>query len=142
MLATVELTPAQRRTLERLIGTDERPVFAADGVLQRLRDRIEEAARAFEPPEPLWLGKSNLSDLHRCPGLFDAVRAGERAPFAFSARTAAGRLAHKAIELEVAGREERDPHELVEQAAERLTRGRRVLGVLGRARRAAPRTRT
>ena len=35
-------------------------------------------------------------------------------------RSAAGRLAHKAIELEVAGREERDPHSLVEQAAERL----------------------
>ena len=103
MQATVELTPAQRRTLEGLIGTDERPVFAVDAVL-RVRDRIEEAARAFEPPEPLWLGKSNLSDLHRCPGLFDAVRAGERAPFTFSARTAAGRLAHKAIELEVAGR--------------------------------------
>jgi hypothetical protein len=120
MQATAELTPAQRRTLDGLIGTDERPVFAVDGVL-RVRDRIEEAARAFEPPEPLWLGKSNLSDLHRCPGLFDAVRAGERAPFAFSARTAAGRLAHKAIELEVAGREDRDPHELVEHAAERLT---------------------
>src|SRR4030095_13707194 len=120
MQATVELTPAPRRTLEGLIGTDERPVFAGDAVL-RVRDRIDGAARAFQPPEPLWLGKSNLSDLHRCPGLFDAVRAGERAPFAFSARTAAGRLAHKAIELEVAGREERDPHELVEHAAERLT---------------------
>ena len=120
MQATAELTPAQRRTLDGLIGSGERPVFAADGV-PRVRDRIEEAARAFEPPAPLWLGKSNLSDLHRCPGLFDAVRAGERAPFAFSARTAAGRLAHKAIELEVAGREERGPHDLVEQAAERLT---------------------
>ena len=120
MQATAELTPAQRRTLEGLIGTDERPAFAVDAVL-RLRDRIEEAARAFEPPEPLWLGKSNLSDLQRCPGLFDAVRAGERAPFSFTARTAAGRLAHKAIELEVAGREERDPHDLVDQAAQRLT---------------------
>ena len=48
------------------------------------------------------------------------MRAGERAPFAFSARSAAGRLAHKAIELEVAGREDREPHGLVEQAAERL----------------------
>jgi hypothetical protein len=58
MQATAELTPAQRRTLDGLIGTDERPVFAVDGVL-RVRDRIEEAARAFEPPEPLWLGKPN-----------------------------------------------------------------------------------
>jgi hypothetical protein len=115
----VELTPVQRRTLERLIGTGERPTFPAD-LVPRLRDRIEEAARAFEPAEPLWLGKSHLNDLGRCPGLFDAVRSGERAPFAFTTRFAAGRLAHKAVELEVAGRHDRDPHGLVEEAAARL----------------------
>jgi len=119
MQATLELTPAQRRTLDGLIGTGERPVFPTD-LVSGLRDRIEEAARAFELAEPLWLGKSNLSDLGRCPGLFDAVRAGERGPFAFSPRFAAGRLAHKAVELEVAGRQDRDPHELLEEAAERL----------------------
>ena len=119
MQATAELTPSQRRTLDGLIGSADRVSFPAD-VVPRLRDRIEEAARAFELGERLWLGKSNLDDLARCPGLFDAVRAGERAPFAFSARSAAGRLAHKAIELEVAGREDREPHGLVEQAAERL----------------------
>ena len=117
--ATLALTPSQRRTLEGLIGTGERPLFPEE-VVARLRDRLEEAARAFELPQPMWLGKSNLSDLGRCPGLFDAVRAGERGPFRFSARFAAGRLAHKAVELEVAGREDRDPHFLVEQAAERL----------------------
>ena len=114
-----ELSPSQRRTFEGLIGTGERPTFAPDLAL-RLRDRIEEAVRAFEPQRQLWLGKSNLADLGRCPGLFDAVRSGERGPFAFSARTAAGRLAHKAVELEVAGREDRDPHGLVEEAAGRL----------------------
>lgn len=119
MEATAELTPAQRRTLDGLIGSAGRAGFPAD-VVPRARDRIEEAARAFELPEPLWLGKSNLGDLGRCPGLFDAVRGGERAPFAFSARSAAGRLAHKAIELEVAGREDREPYGLVQQAAERL----------------------
>jgi hypothetical protein len=115
----MELTPVQQRTLERLIGTEPRPTFPAD-LVPRLRDRIEEAARAFEPVEPLWLGKSNLNDLGRCPGLFDAVRSGERGPFAFSTRFAAGRLAHKAVELEVAGREDRDPHGLVEEASARL----------------------
>jgi hypothetical protein len=117
--ATVELTPSQRRTLDGLIGTAERPVFPGD-LVPRIRDRIEETARAFELEEPLWLGKSNLTDLGRCPGLFDAVRAGERGPFAFSARFAAGRLAHKAVELEVAGREDRDTHGIVEVASERL----------------------
>jgi hypothetical protein len=86
--ATLELAPAQRRTLERLIGTGERPVFAAD-VVTRVRDRIEEAARGAELSTPLWLGKSHLTDLARGPGLFDAVRSGERAPFAFGPRTAA-----------------------------------------------------
>ncbi|HKE54271.1 MAG TPA: hypothetical protein VKC55_05830, partial [Actinomycetota bacterium] len=119
MQATAELTPSQRRTLDGLIDSADRASFPTD-VVARLRDRIEEAARAFELAEPLWLGKSNLGDLARCPGLFDAVRGGERAPFAFSARSAAGRLAHKAIELEVAGREDREPHGLVAQAAERL----------------------
>jgi hypothetical protein len=116
---TVDLGPAQRRALEGLIGTGERPTFPPD-LVPRIRDRIEEAVRAFEPERPLWLGKSHLSDLGRCPGLFDAVRAGERGPFVFSARTAAGRLAHKAVELEVAGREDRGVHDLVGQAAERL----------------------
>jgi PD-(D/E)XK nuclease superfamily len=116
---TLELAPPQRRTLERLIGTGERPVFPPD-VVPRIRDRIEEATRGVELPQPIWIGKSNLNDLGRCHGLFDAVRAGERAPFAFSSRFAAGRLAHKAVELEVAGREDRDPHGLVEEAAERL----------------------
>lgn len=119
MESTLELTSAQRRSVEGLIGSGERPVFPPD-LAQRLRDRLEEAVRAAELRAPLWLGKSNLSDLGRCPGLFDAVRAGERGPFAFSTRFAAGRLAHKAIELEVAGREERDPHALVEGAVERL----------------------
>ncbi|HEU4355511.1 MAG TPA: PD-(D/E)XK nuclease family protein [Actinomycetota bacterium] len=118
-MASVDLAPAQRRTLDALIGTGDRPVFPAD-LVPRIRDRIEEAVRAFEPERPLWLGKSNLSDLGRCPGLFDAVRSGERGPFAFSARFAAGRLAHKAVELEVSGREDRDLHDLVEQAADRL----------------------
>ena len=113
------MTSAQRRTLEKLIGVGERPTFPAD-LAQRLRDRIEEAVRASELGASLWLGKSNLADLGRCPGLFDSVRAGERGPFAFSARFAAGRLAHKAIELEVAGREDRDLHGLVVASTERL----------------------
>ncbi|HEX7464580.1 MAG TPA: PD-(D/E)XK nuclease family protein [Actinomycetota bacterium] len=117
--ATPQLTPVQRRTLEGLIGANDRPVFPAD-LAQRLRDRLEEAVRAARLARPLWLGKSILNDVSRCAGLFDAVREGERGPFQFSARFAAGRLAHKAVELEVGGREERDPHGLVEEAAERL----------------------
>ena len=64
----MELTDPQRRTLEQLIGT-ERPVFAAD-LAQRLRDRIEEAARGLELTEVLWLGKERLNDLGKCEGMF------------------------------------------------------------------------
>ncbi len=115
----VALTPVQRRTLEGLIGTEERPRFPAE-LERRLRDRIEDPVRVLELREPLWLGKSSLNDNGRCPGLFEAVRAGKREPFAFSARFAAGRLAHKAVELEVAGREDREPHGLVAEAVDRL----------------------
>ena len=115
----VELTAPQRRTLDGLIGTGERPLVPGD-LVPSVRDRIEDAARGFELAESLWLGKSNLNDLGRCPGLFDAVRKGERRPFGFTPRFAAGRLAHKAVELEVAGREDRDAHGLVEEAARRL----------------------
>jgi hypothetical protein len=114
-----DLTPTQRRTLVELIGTGERPTFAPD-LARRLRERIEGIVGSCGLRGPIWLGKSNLNDLGRCPGLFDAVRAGERGPFAFTARFAAGRLAHKAIELEIAGREDRDPHTLVEEAIARL----------------------
>jgi len=117
--STVELSPSQRRTLDRLIGPGDGRLFSAD-LVPHLRDRIEEAVRAVELAEPLWLGKSSLNDLGRCAGLFDAIRAGERGPFSFTPRFAAGRLAHKAVELEVAGREDRDPHRLVEEAADRL----------------------
>jgi hypothetical protein len=117
--ATPALSPAQRRTLEGLIGTGERPVFPTE-LVPRIRGRLEEAVRAAAPPEPIWFGKSNLADLDRCPGLFEAVRSGERGPFAYSDRFAAGRLAHKAVELEVAGRAERDPHALAEASVERL----------------------
>ena len=115
----MELTPAQRRTSESLIGAGERPVFPP-GLAQHLRDRIEEAVRVLEPAEPLWLGKSGLNDHGRCSGLFDAVRSGERAPFAFTARFATGKLLHKAVELEVAGRQDRDVHSLMSEAVERL----------------------
>ena len=60
----MQLTEPQQRTLDQLIGID-RPVFPAD-LAQRLRDRIEEAARGLELHDVLWLGKERLNDLDRC----------------------------------------------------------------------------
>ncbi len=115
----MELTDPQRRTLEQLIGTGERPVFSTD-LVQRLRDRIEDATRELEGTDPLWLGKERLSDLERCEGTFASKVAGEGPPFTHSAASAAGVLLHRAIEVEVGSREAVDPHALAIAAAERL----------------------
>jgi hypothetical protein len=118
-MSAVEMSEVQRRTLEQLVGTGERPVFPQD-LSQRLRDRIEGALRGLDLSTQLWLGKSALNDHDRCRGLFHAGVEGEGEPFAHSRKTATGRLFHKAIELDVAGREDRDPHELARTSVGRL----------------------
>ncbi|HYJ61170.1 MAG TPA: PD-(D/E)XK nuclease family protein [Actinomycetota bacterium] len=115
----MQLTDPQRRTLDQLIGTGERPVFAAD-LVQRLRDRIEDATRELAGAETLWIGKEKLNDLARCEGAFAAKVAGEAPPFEHSGSSAAGVLLHKAIEVEVGSRDLVDPHELASAAADRL----------------------
>jgi hypothetical protein len=113
------LTDPQRRTLDRLIGTGERPVFTTD-LRQRLVDRIEGPARELELREPLWLGKEALNQLARCEGRFAARLEGEDPPFEHSVNTAGGVLVHKAIEVDVGARDELDPHTIAGTAAERL----------------------
>lgn len=113
------MTSVQRRTFDGLIGSGERPVFPHD-LAQRLRDRIEEAVRALELSEPLWIGKERLNDLGRCEGLFQAGVMGERPPFEHTLKTAAGTLLHRAIEVEVGSRDDLDAHELAARAASRL----------------------
>ena len=115
----MQLTDPQRRTLEGLIGTGDRPTFPAD-LPQRLRDRIEGAARELELAEPLWLGKEKLNQHQRCEGLFRSVLAGEAPPFAHSVRSAHGVLLHKAIEVEVGARDGMDPHEIAQVAIGRV----------------------
>lgn len=115
----MELTDPQRRTLDQLIGTGERPTFPAD-LSQRLRDRIEEAVRGLELRETLWLGKERLTDLGRCEGKFLSTISGEAPPFEHSAKSAAGVLLHKAVEVEVGSRDPIDVHAIADLAAERL----------------------
>lgn len=113
----MQLTEPQRRTLDQLIGA-ERPVFPAD-LSQRLRDRIEDAARGLELTEPLWLGKERLNDLERCEGTFWSKLSGESPPFAHNRATAVGVVQHRAIEVLVGARDALDPHEAARTAAER-----------------------
>lgn len=114
----MELTDPQRRTLEQLIGTGERPVFPAD-LPQRLRDRIEGATRGIELSDLVWLGKERLNDLDRCEGTFWSKLTGEGPPFAHSRATAVGVVQHRAIEVVVGAREDLDPHEAAVLAADR-----------------------
>jgi hypothetical protein len=113
----MQLTEQQQRTLDQLIGT-ERPVFPAD-LAQRLRDRIEEAARGLELDDVLWLGKERLNDLDRCEGTFWSKLTGEGLPFAHNRATAVGVVQHRAIEVAVGARDALDPHEVALLAATR-----------------------
>jgi hypothetical protein len=117
----VLLTAPQRRTLDRLIGQDERPVFDPD-LPTRLADRIRDELGDLVLEPPLWLGKEKLKDHGRCPGLFEAKVTGEGAatPFEHGERSATGVLLHTAIEVEVGVRDELDPHALAAKASERL----------------------
>jgi PD-(D/E)XK nuclease superfamily len=114
----MQLTEPQRRTLEHLIGTGERPVFPAD-LAQRLRDRVEDAARGLDLTEQLWIGKEKLNDLGRCQGTFLSKVQGEAPPFEHSRQSATGVLQHRAIEVIVGARDPLDPHTAAELAAGR-----------------------
>jgi hypothetical protein len=115
----MELTDPQRRTLEQLIGTGERPMFPSD-LAQRLRDRIEEAARGLDLRDSLWLGKERLHDHGRCEGLLQSHLLGEAPPFEHSPVSAGGVLAHKVVEVDMASRDLLDPQSAADVAATRL----------------------
>jgi len=117
----VDLTDGQRRTLRELIGTGD----AADraplpGVAERVRSRIDAALEDVSLADPLWVSKSRMDELARCPGMLDASLRGERDGFAHTAQSAAGTLMHRAVQLDVAVERAADVRSVVERAAERL----------------------
>jgi hypothetical protein len=126
------LTPAQRRTLDELIGKGaSRPVFSAD-LAHRLRAELRGALEPLELPRSVWLGKHRLNDLGKCEGLFQAGLAGETPPFQHRRPTAAGSLAHKAIEIDVPRRRADDVATVVERAVRQLVAGDEAFGAYWR----------
>jgi hypothetical protein len=119
----VDLTPAQRRTRDELIGLGRPPEFdpaLASAIRARLEDGIVASGLAPAASSAIWLGKSRLNDLQRCQGLFQARLLREGPSFEYGARTAAGALFHKAIEIDIATERAFDPRSVCERAATRL----------------------
>ena len=92
-----------------------RPRFDPD-LGAALRSRMERAlapvAEALGDDEQLWVGKHDLGQVHTCEGHHRA----EKDTFGWNARTAAGTVVHKALELSVSARGDPPPLELVDHA--------------------------
>src|SRR3954465_7786970 len=113
----MQLTEPQQRTLDQLIGT-ERPIFPSD-LPQRLRDRIEEAARGLELGDPLWLGKERLNDLDRCEGTFWSKLTREGPGVAHNRGDAGGVGQHRAVRGGARAGDPLEPHDAASIAATR-----------------------
>ena len=122
------LNPAQQDLLATLRTGDEPPrTFDAD-LRHELRAEIEERIGplvAELPQVPLFLSKHRLSQVHGCEVRFLAE---EAESFAWTAATARGTVAHKAIELSLNLRGQSAPLELVDGALTRLAEDDRSLG--------------
>jgi hypothetical protein len=130
----VELTPAQRHTLEGLIGLGRGPDAGPD-LAQRVRARLEDALVSTGLEEvrwtavrPLWVGKSLLDDQDRCDGLLDARLRKEGPAFGHSVVSGAGVLFHKAIEIDVASERAADIRAVCDRAAGKLASTDRSFG--------------
>jgi hypothetical protein len=111
------LTPAQLRLLA-LMRRDGEPILFDEAFVADLVATATDAVAALSTRlggEKLWISKSRLSSVHGCE-----VRYLEPDDFAWSPATAAGFVAHKAIELAYFWRGEANPLDAVDEALARL----------------------
>ncbi|MGB8859644.1 MAG: PD-(D/E)XK nuclease family protein [Ilumatobacteraceae bacterium] len=125
------LTPAQERTLALMRRSEEPVVFDEAFVTGLIADATVAVAElsARLGGETLWVSKSFLSKVHGCEVLH--LQPDE---FEWRPATAAGFVAHKAIELALNWRGEAAPSQVVDEALARLAdqadaRGAFVAGV-------------
>jgi hypothetical protein len=112
------LTPAQQRTLEALRRSDDEPlVFAPDFVAELCDDAAAGIAEltARLDDRTLAVNKFNVAEVLACEAHFL-----DPEPFAWSPALACGKLAHRAIELQLNWRGEPTPTDLVDDALARL----------------------
>ncbi len=123
------LSPAQREILEALgARPHERPEFdprLRDGLRGELEERLAPSVAALPQGQALNVSKHALATVHGCEALF---LVNEEQPFEWSAATATGSVAHKAIELTVNWRGDPAPGELVDEAIGRLIAGTDGIG--------------
>jgi hypothetical protein len=121
----VELTPVQQRTLDALRRTESPVVFDPAFIAELRADASDGMAELIErlDGDELNINKRNLGDVLTCETHFlDAE------PFAWSAAMACGKVAHRAIELQLNWRGEPTPNELVDEALARLADDDRSIG--------------
>ncbi|MEA2901497.1 MAG: hypothetical protein QOH36_1384 [Actinomycetota bacterium] len=110
-------TPAQHRVLDDLLSVGQtRPRFDPD-LGHYLRLQLETALGPLAdalPVEELWVDKRQLGQIHACEAHWRAGR--EEVGFDWTARTAAGSVVHKAIELSISSRTEAVALDLVDHA--------------------------
>ena len=122
-------TPTQLRVMSELFGQQSaRPDFDPD-LGPRLRAWLESELAPLvadrQPDEALFLSKRTLAHVHSCEGLLEAER---DAGFAWTAASARGTVAHKAVELSVTLRHCPPPLDLVDLAIDRLIDGDKGIG--------------
>ena len=112
------LTPAQERTLGLMRRSDEPVVFDPEFVAEFIAEATDAVAELSGRlgGETLWVSKSFLSKVHRCEVLHL-----QPDDFEWRPASAAGFVAHKAIELALNWRGEAAPAQVVDEALARLS---------------------
>ncbi|HWC11313.1 MAG TPA: PD-(D/E)XK nuclease family protein [Acidimicrobiales bacterium] len=122
-----ELNPAQRRVLVELMALgQDRPRFGPE-VAADLAAGIEAVVGPLlgDDGDTLWVNKGVLSEVHACEAHHLAA---EGEDFAWTAATARGTVAHRALELSLTWGGDPAPLDLVDQAIESLCRDERRTG--------------
>lgn len=109
-------TPAHRRLVDDLLGWDDARPVADPGLRDQLQAALDDGlaplADVVPPGERLFLSKSRVSALV-CDGRYLDQQV---SPFTWNPQLAGGKLAHRAIELDQAGRREASPDQVVAHA--------------------------